>query len=343
MGFPVVRQRPRHAPLELGGFRRILLFITGHEPLPAAFRGRAALARIPAFVHFLRDFERRVRPADRLARCRDFLFAQRRAMGRTGVRLVGRTLADRRFRADQRRPRFFALCLADRLVDRRGIVPVHIRDHLPAVSLEAAFDVVGVPLLDLAFFGVDRDAVVVVNRDQLRKPERAGERARFVRDALHQAAVAGEYIGMVIDDVETVAVEFGGEHAFGDRHADRIGQPLPERAGSRLHARRAAVFGVSRRPGMQLPKLLDIVDRQVVAGQMQQPIEQHRAVAVGQHEPVAIGPARVGRIMSQVMIPQDLGNIGHAHRHPGMAGVGLLYSIHGQRTQGVGQFDTGFH
>ena len=121
-----------------------------------------------------------------------------------------------------------------------------------------------------------------------------------MRDALHQAAVADEHIGQVVDDREAGAVELGGQQALGQRHADRVGEALAERAGGGLHARRDADLGMAGRLRVQLAEVLQLLHRQLVAGQMQQRVQQHRAVAVGQHEAVAVEPARVGRIVAQV-------------------------------------------
>ena len=88
--------------------------------------------------------------------------------------------------------------------------------------------------------------------------------------------------------------------------------------------------------GMQLPEVPQLLHRQVVAGQMQQRVLQHRAVAVGKHEAVAIEPVRIGRVVRKVPTPQRDRNLRHAHRHAGMAGVGLLHRIHRQRANGVG-------
>ena len=41
---------------------------------------------------------------------------------------------------------------------------------------------------------------------------------------------------------------------------------------------------------MHLAEVLQVVDGQIVAGQVQEGVDQHRAVAVGEHETVAIGP-----------------------------------------------------
>jgi len=80
---------------------------------------------------------------------------------------------------------------------------------------------------------------------------------------------------------------------------------------------------------MQLPEIAQFGHRQVVAGQMQQGIKKHGAVTIRQDEAVAVRPTRVCRIVFQVVIPQNFRNVGHAHRHTGMSGVGLLHGVHG--------------
>ena len=62
------------------------------------------------------------------------------------------------------------------------------------------------------------------------------------------------------------------------------------------------------------------VDR-LHAGEMQHRIEQHRGVAVGQHEAVAIGPDRIVRIEAQEMLPQRVNHRRQGHRRAGMAGI----------------------
>src|SRR5439155_23780256 len=89
--------------------------------------------------------------------------------------------------ADPRRARLFALRPAQRAVDRLQIVAVGLRDHLPAVRLEAPPHVVGEPLLDAALVRVDRDAVVVVDGAQLAQPESAGKPEGVGRQAFNYA------------------------------------------------------------------------------------------------------------------------------------------------------------
>ena len=49
----------------------------------------------------------------------------------------------------------------------------------------------------------------------------------------------------------------------------------------------------------------------------------------------------MGRIELQELAEQHRGHIGHAHGHAGMAGIGLLHRIHGQRADGVGEVAVG--
>src|SRR5690606_38321100 len=70
---------------------------------------------------------------------------------------------------------------------------------------------------------VDRDLVVVEENDKPGKLQVAGKVDRLVADTFHQAAVAGEDTGVVIDQV---VADAGVEQALGKRHAGRTGEPL---------------------------------------------------------------------------------------------------------------------
>ena len=79
----------------------------------------------------------------------------------------------------------------------------------------------------------------------------------------------------------------------------------------------------------------------VEAGEVQQRVEQHRAVAGRQHEAVAVGPVRVGGVELQELREQHRGDVGHAHRQAGMAGLRLLDRVHGERADGVREIRMG--
>ena len=131
------------------------------------------------------------------------------------------------------------------------------------------------------------------------------------------------------------AVVRGGQVRFGDRQADAVGEALAERAGGQLDAGRQAVLGVAGRLAAPLAEALQVVERQVVAGQVQQAVQQHAAVAGGEREPVAVGPLRVARVVAQEARPQHVGHRRRAERQPGMAAVGLLHGVDRQRADRV--------
>ena len=130
-------------------------------------------------------------------------------------------------------------------------------------------------------------------------------------------------------------VELGRQALLGDGHADGVGEALAERSGGRLDARREAVLRVARRPRAPLAEVAQLVQRQVVAGEMQQRVEQHAGVAGRQDEAVAIGPVGPRRGVAQVARPEHVGHRRHAHRRAGVAAVGLLHGVDGQRADGV--------
>lgn len=100
-----------------------------------------------------------------------------------------------------------------------------------------------------------------------------------------------------------VAVVARGEMRFANGHANRIRQTLAERSGGHLDARRMAAFGMARGLAAPLPKLLEILQRQRVAGHIQQAVQQRRAVSGRQHEAIAVRPVRVGRVMLELPRP----------------------------------------
>ena len=109
--------------------------------------------------------------------------------------------------------------------------------------------------------------------------------------------------------------ELGREHALGERHADRRAEALAERSGGRLDARRHEAFGMPRRLRVELAEALQLVDRDALdAGEVQERVEQHRAVAGGEHEAVAVGPARIGGVVFQELREQHRRDVGGAHR-----------------------------
>ena len=162
----------------------------------------------------------------------------------------------------------------------------------------------------------------------------AGQRNRLVADAFHQAAVAGDDVGVVVDDV---VAEPRVQQTLRQRHADGVGEALAERTGRRLDAGGVPVLGMAGRLGAELAEALQLIHFHArIAGEIEQRIEQHRAVAGRQHEAVAVRPVGIGGVEAHRLAEQHSGDIRHAHRHAGVAGLGRLHRIHGKGADGVG-------
>ena len=162
----------------------------------------------------------------------------------------------------------------------------------------------------------------------------AGERDRLLADAFHQVAVAGDHIGRVIDQSSPKrAARWRSAIAM----PTALARPWPS---GPVVVSTPGVWPYSGWPAVSEPswrKCLISLDRhRRIAGEIEQRIEQHRAVAGREHEAVAVGPGRIGGIEFQELREQHGRDVGHAHRQAGMAGLGLLDRVHRQRADGVG-------
>ena len=80
------------------------------------------------------------------------------------------------------------------------------------------------------------------------EPQMTGKIDRLVADAFLQAAISGDHIGIVIDEI---VAERARQHTLGQRHADGGRNALAERAGRRLDAQRMTIFRMTGRRGCQ--------------------------------------------------------------------------------------------
>src|SRR4029453_7428963 len=108
------------------------------------------------------------------------------------------------------------------------------------------------------------------------------------------------------------------------------------------------ILGVPRGFAVELAEVPDILEghRRVTesfvlgvdglcTGEMEHGPEQHRGVAVREHEPIAVGPDRVLRIEAQDAIPERVHERRECHRRAGVPGLRLLYRIYREGTNGV--------
>ena len=166
----------------------------------------------------------------------------------------------------------------------------------------------------------------------------AGERGRLAADALLEVAVAADGVDVVVERALAlggVGVEQAALAAGGHRHAHGVGDALAERAGRGLDAGGVAVLGVARGLGAPGPQALQVVELEAEATEEELGVEGDARVPAGQHEPVATGPRRVGGGVPHLLLEQQVGQRGQAHRRAGVAVAHLLHRVHREDAAGV--------
>ena len=226
----------------------------------------------------------------------------------------------------------FLLRHLDGQVQRFQVVDVAHVLHVPVPAHEARGHIVGEGQRSAAF---DGDVVVVVEPDEIGQAEMAGQGSSFVADAFHQVAIAAEGVNAIVEEIAAFAVELRSQPALRNGHADGVAAALAQRPGRSLHAGRVSVFRMAGCLRSPLAELLEVVQRNIEAGEIQHGIQQHGGVAVGQHEAVASRPMRIVRVKAQIAVPQHEGQRRQRHRRSRMSAVRLLHRVHGEGTDGV--------
>ena len=273
-----------------------------------------------------------VGPAQALPGQPHLLLAQGLPVDRAGARLVGAPVADDGGADDEAGPLPLRLGRPDGGVHGCGIEAVDGPGHMPAVGPEALAHVFGEGDVSIA---LDGDAVVVVEVDELAQAQGARQRRRLGGDPLLQVSVGDEGVGEVVDELVVRPVVVGGEPPLGHGQANPIGEPLAQGPRGRLHAGGEVVLRVAGGLAPPLAEGLELLQGHVVAGEVEQGVQERRRVPRGEDEPVPVGPVGVARVVLEEPVPQHVGHGGGAHGRSRVAGVGLLDGIHRQHPHGV--------
>jgi hypothetical protein len=279
--------------------------------------------------------------AEDLLRRGELVGAQGGAVDLAAVLLAGRGPADDRLQDDERRLVGLALGGLDRGVQLgdvldvlAGLLPVDRLD-LPAVGLVALRDVLGEGDVGVV---LDRDLVRVVDRDEVAEVLVTGEARGLAGDALLQVAVAGDHVHEVVERARAggrLGVEQAALVAGRVREAHRRGQALTERARRDLDALRVAVLRVARRQGAPRAQRLEVGQLETETAEIQLHVLRERRVTRGEDEAVAAEPVRVGGIVAQDTLIQQVRGRREAHRRAGVSVAHLLHGIRGQHASGV--------
>ena len=190
---------------------------------------------------------------------------ERGAVGRGGILLGGSAEADIGVRQDQRWPGIHHARRQCRIQLAQVVAVCHAL-HVPAVRFKPRAHVLGEGEVSRP---VNRYPVGVVQVDQLAELQVASQGGGLRRDPLHEVAIGDDSQDAVIDHRELRPVEAVGEVPLGHRHPHPGREALAQGPGGGLDARGVTVFRVPRRPGPPLAEALQLLERQVVPGQVE--------------------------------------------------------------------------
>jgi len=119
---------------------------------------------------------------------------------------------------------------------------------------------------------------------------------------------------------------------LGQCHSDRVGETLPEWAGSYFDTRGVAAFGMTRCNRTPLSEIAEIVEFHCVALEIQQRVLQNRRVPIAENETITVMPQRLLRVMLHHPAVQHVTEWSERHRGALMTALGSKRSIHRQAT-----------
>ncbi len=212
-------------------------------------------------------------------------------------------------------------------LDLVGVVAVDL-DDVPVVGAEAEGDVVAVGDVVVA---LDADVVVVVEPDEVVEAQVTGEGGGLMGDAFLQIAVGDNGVDLVVADFKVVRVVNGGVVLLADGEADGVAGARAQGPGGDLDALGVERLGMAGGLAVELAEALDLLHRDGgKSGEVEEAVDEHRAVARGEDEAVAIRPLRIRRVNFEELRPEDGGEFGAAHRQAGVARLRGLDGVEGQ-------------
>ena len=138
---------------------------------------------------------------------------------------VRRTFSNNRLKGDEGRPPGIFLGLGNQLCNALDIVCITGK-HLPVVCCKSCLDILGECQLGGTF---DCDSVVVVEYNQLAQSQVSCKGCCLGSKAFHHTAVAGKNIGVVVNDLMLLCIEFFCQHSLGNCHTYCICETCTQR------------------------------------------------------------------------------------------------------------------
>src|SRR5512140_1973135 len=96
--------------------------------------------------------------------------------------------------------------------------------------------------------------------------------------------------------LETRPVIAGGQKSLGDGHPNPVAKSLSQRSGGYFDSRGDPALRMTRGFTAPLTKLLDLVKRKIVTGEMQQTVKKHRTMPGRKNEAVPVEPIGIAGV-----------------------------------------------
>jgi hypothetical protein len=261
-------------------------------------------------------------------------------MGPSGVLRVRRRPGDDRGQTDERGTGIRASGLDGGVEGFDILVVVIACGEVDVLDVPAVGGVPGGGVLTEGDRGVvfDGDLVVVPDHQQIRQLLRAGQRGGLTGHALFEVAVGGEHDDRVIEGRgagSRLGVEQSAFAASGHGHAHGRSQTGAERARGDLDAGGVSDLRMARcqrTPGAQR---LEVVELEPEPGQVELDVLGERTVTAGEDETITADPSRVGRVVSEAVLIQVMGDGRQAHGRSRVPVPCLLHRIRGEEAGSV--------
>ena len=334
------RQLVRLDALVQGGLVRVGLLPGGELLVPFLVGFETALGDLTGMGEgFLVDREVDIRvEAEFLLQAGNGFGAELGAVGRLVVGLARGRPCDERIDLDEVRTVGDSFRLVDGSGERFDVLLVGAvrldEGHfvgVPAIGFVTLEDVLGEGELGVAF---DLDVVRIEDHEEVAELLVARERAGLGGNALFDIAFAADDPHLVVERggaFSGIRVEQAALEALAIGEADRGGETLAERAGGHFDARGQAVFRMARGAGVgAATEVLEVVQRQAIAGEEQLHVLRERSMATGEDEAITSGPLGIVRIVLDVVLIQRVGNRSQGHWGAGVAVSSTLDGVGGE-------------
>ena len=180
---------------------------------------------------------------------------------------------------------------------------------VPAVCLEALEHVLGQHQVGVAF---DLDAVGIEDHSQVAQLLVGSEGCSFAGDTFFDIAFAADDPDVVVERglaCRSFRIKQATLEALAIGETDGGSEALTQRTSGHFDARGQAVFRMTRGTGVSAAtEVLQIVQGQAVAGEVQLDVLGEGGVATGKNEAIAAFPVGIVRIMLDEMLVQSVGD-----------------------------------